>query len=113
MGTKRREWARRVQRWRRSGLTAREFSESIGVKPGTLKYWAWRLGQEARPRKTDRATRGRHRQRTPTAFVELLSDAGTDGRFELELAGGRRLRIPVGFEPDALEQLLAVVERGR
>ena len=113
MGTRRREWARRVQRWRRSGLTAREFSGSIGVKPGTLKYWAWRLGREVRPANTDRTARGGHRQRTRTAFVELLSDAGADGRFELELAGGRRLRIPVGFEPDALERLLGVVERGR
>ena len=113
MGTRRREWARRVQRWRRSGLTAGEFSESIGVKPGTLKYWAWRLGREARPANTDRTTTGGCRRRTPTAFVELLSEGVADGRFELELTGGRRLRIPVGFEPDALERLLAVVERGR
>jgi hypothetical protein len=45
--------------------------------------------------------------------VELVSDAVADGRFELELAGGHRLRIPVGFEAEALERLLGVVERGR
>jgi hypothetical protein len=45
--------------------------------------------------------------------VELVSDAVPDGRFELELAGGRRLRIPVGFEAEALERLLGVVERAQ
>jgi hypothetical protein len=61
----------------------------------------------------DRTTSARCQQQAPTAFVELLSDAVADGRFELELAGGRRLRIPVRFEAEALERLLGVVERGR
>lgn len=113
MRTKRREWARRVRRWRRSELTAREFSASIGVKPGTLTYWAWRLGREAKPASEDRKTSGRCQRRAPTTFVELLSEGVADGRFELELAGGRRLRIPVRFEAEALERLLGVVERGR
>lgn len=113
MRTRRREWARRVRRWRGSGLTARKFSASIGVKPGTLTYWAWRLGREASPSSAERKASVRCERRAPTAFVELVSDAVPDGRFELELAGGRRLRIPVGFEAEALERLLGVVERAQ
>jgi len=33
--------------------------------------------------------------------------------FELELSGARRLRIPTGFDPSALERLLAVLEGRR
>jgi hypothetical protein len=33
-------------------------------------------------------------------------------RFELELGNGRRIRVPAGFDPRALEQLLAALERG-
>lgn len=113
MRTRRREWAQRVRRWRRSGQTAREFSESIGVKPGTLTYWAWRLGREGRGASAGRKTSGKCQRPAPTAFVELVSGAIGDGRFELELGGGRRLRIPVGFEAEALERLLGVVERVR
>jgi hypothetical protein len=94
-------------------LTAREFSESIGVKPGTLTYWAWRLGREGKAATTDRPATARGQRRAPTAFVELVSEAVGDGRFELELAGGRRLRIPVGFEAEALKRPLGVVERGQ
>ena len=43
----REEWARRVARWRRSGLAAREFAERCGVNRHTLVHWAWRLGTEA------------------------------------------------------------------
>jgi DNA-binding transcriptional regulator YiaG len=36
-------WERLVGRWRRSGLTSREFAARVGVNRGTLTYWAWRL----------------------------------------------------------------------
>ncbi len=111
MRTRREEWARRVRRWRRSGLTARDFADSIGVNRNTLTYWAWRL-EGGRSGGDD----GQCRQELPStteAFVELITEGIADGRFELELAGNRRLRIPPGFEPGALERLLAVLEARR
>lgn len=109
MESRRAEWTERVRRWRRSGLTAREFAESIGVKAATLTHWAWRVGREGRGR-------GRTEQR-PVAvsarFVEVIAAAAGDERFELELGNGRRLRIPTGFEAAALERLLVVVEGER
>ena len=41
-------------------------------------------------------------------LVELRGGV-VDDRFELELGGGRRLRIPRGFDADALARLLAVL----
>lgn len=45
--SKREVWAKRVERWTDSGLSAREFSSEIGVNQRTLIYWKWRLGKEA------------------------------------------------------------------
>ncbi|MGH7898664.1 MAG: IS66 family insertion sequence element accessory protein TnpA [Candidatus Binatia bacterium] len=113
MVSRRAEWAERVRRWRRSGLKAREFAESIGVKPATLTYWAWRLGRDGGKRgNRDRAGRG-SRIAVGTQFVELITSAVEDRRFELELGNGCRLRIPAGFDDAALERLLRVVENGR
>jgi transposase len=37
------EWAKRVQRWQESGLTAREFAHKMGLRPASLSFWKWRL----------------------------------------------------------------------
>jgi hypothetical protein len=35
----REEWAKRVERWADSGLTASEFAAELGINPRTLSYW--------------------------------------------------------------------------
>jgi transposase len=108
------EWAERVGRWRRSGRTAQEFARSIGVKAGTLKYWAWRLGHDARKRRRAERPRPRAAARVqPPQFIELIAGAVEDQRFELDLGKGLRLRIPPGFEAAALERVLRVVAGAR
>ena len=113
MKPRRAEWAERVAGWRRSGLTAKEFASSIGVNVGTLTQWAWRLNRERRV-----AGPARQRSRaavvtSASAWMEITAAGGADSRFELELDGGRRLRIPATFEPAALERLLAVLGAAR
>jgi transposase len=101
-------WAGLVRRWRRSGQTAREFAESAGVNAGTLSHWAWRLSRETGGRK--RRSRNGARAAVPEArFVELIVDGANDGGFLLEFSDGRRLRIPTGFDADALQRLLAIL----
>ena len=39
-------WAKRVKRWRESGLTSGEFCAEVDLNPRTLIYWAWRLRKE-------------------------------------------------------------------
>ena len=113
MRARRDEWAERVGRWRRSGLTAKEFARSAGINSGTLTYWACRLGRERRVREARSARSGGSRRAPALAVVELRAGSGSDGRFELELGSGRRLHIPATFEPAALERLLGVLEGGR
>jgi hypothetical protein len=37
------EWAGRVERWQRSGLSADEFAEDEGVPSKRLVWWRWKL----------------------------------------------------------------------
>jgi transposase len=113
MERRRAEWAERVRRWRRSGLTAGEFAASIGVKPGTLTHWAWQLGRSKQERRSGVPVRGGGKHRAQPRFIELVAGALEDGRFELELGNGRRVRIPAGFEAGALARLLEVVGERR
>jgi transposase len=101
MRSNRETWRRRVERWARSGQTAAEFAAAGGFHPKTLRYWRYKLRRE--------------RAATPAVvtlpLVEVMSaPAGADLRFEIELAGGRRLRVPATFDGDALRRLLAILE---
>ena len=44
-------------------------------------------------------------------LIEVRPATAGGEAFELELGGGKRLRIPVAFEVEALERLLAVLAR--
>lgn len=73
----REEWAKRVERWRDSGLTTAEFAAELGINPKTLTYWAWTLKREANgkkrvwsSKKRPVAARGASTATGP-AFVEL------------------------------------------
>ena len=107
MGAKRQEWASRVQQWRQSGQTARDFARARGFNHNTLTHWAWRLGAGKR----SPAREGRPGKQA--AFIEIMSQTIADGRFELELAGGRVLRIPPRFDAESLVQLVRVLEAER
>jgi transposase len=101
MERRRTEWAERVRRWRRSGLTAGEFAASIGVKSDTLTHWVWQLGRSKQERRSGVPVRGGGKHRAQPRFIEL------------ELGNGRRVRIPAGFEAGALARLLEVVGERR
>lgn len=117
----REEWAKRVERWRESGLTSAEFAAELGINPRTLTYWKWVLGKEARGEKREWPSRkrGGRAGRPPTRgaesrpalpeFVEVHAAAG-DARFELELGAGRRLHVPASFDATELRRLLDVLE---
>ena len=111
----REEWAKRVERWRDSGLTTAEFAIELGINPRTLTYWAWALKREAGGKKRIRAAKKRPVVATATsaaqsipAFVELPRQ-GSSARFELEVRG-RRLHIPSAFDAQQLRALLEILE---
>ena len=108
----REEWAKRVERWRDSGLTTAEFAAELGISSKSLTYWAWALKREAGGEKRQwpskrRAAALRTAPAVP-AFVQVTPSAPV-GRFELEVRG-RRLHIPGGFDAEQLRALLAILE---
>jgi transposase len=104
------EWRRRVDRWKESGLTAREFAAEMGINAGTLQFWRYKLQRGSRPGK--RASAAASSDAILSSLVEVRAPAGAiaDMRFEIELSNGRRVRVAAGFEPTALKTLLAVLE---
>lgn len=105
------EWAKRVERWRDSGLTTAEFAAELGVNPRTLTYWAWALKREASGASKQRPVK----TMTPAdagapvpGFVEIARSP-SPGRFELEVRG-RRLHIPSAFDAQQLRALLEILE---
>jgi len=101
--TSRADWAKRVERWRDSGLTAAQFGAETGVNPRTLTYWKWVLSKGTRGEKTAAPVI------PSSAFVEVRT--APSAGFELALANGRRLQIPSTFDAGTLERLLTVLER--
>ena len=119
----REEWAKRVERWRDSGLSAAEFAAELGINPRTLVYWKYILGKEVRgerrvwpsrkapTRRVARKVAVRTRApSTATAGLVEVHAASRDERFELELGAGRRLRVPRTFDAAELRRLLDALE---
>jgi hypothetical protein len=94
-------WAKRVERWAASGLTAAEFAEEIGVNARTLTYWKWKLGRPAASVESRRLE-----------FVEVAPPAerrpATDA-LEVVLGGGVVIRVPARFDADALRRVVATL----
>ena len=115
------EWEKRVERWRDSGLTSKEFAAEVGINAATLTYWKWRLrkekreasgeGPKAKPSKPRPKPAPRKPERTTEASSLVVVEAPpSDSRIEVELAGGTRLRVPSSFDPDTLRRLVATLE---
>jgi transposase len=124
------EWAKRVERWNDSGLTAKEFEAQSGFKASMLSYWRWKLraldragrdpsGQAAKPASGTRSVSGGATRVASVAesmqFVELPAAviASSTPWLELVLDGSARVRVPVGFDEVTLTRLLRAVEASR
>jgi transposase len=112
MRTNREEWAKRVGRWKDSGLTAKEFAGELGINPRSLTFWKWQLGKPSGPPAKSSEASVKNGRGSPMRTLPLieLGRSTVPVRFELELSGGRRLAIPATFDPDALRRLLAVLD---
>ncbi len=129
------EWAKRVERWKESGLTAKEFGAETGLNASTLSFWRWKLGASAaapevakgvcgggsasapkQPREPRKA-RSRPRSAAPESrqFIELSAATVTSVQAGLEIVvdDGMRVRVPVGFDEETLTRLLRAIGAGR
>lgn len=91
------QWAERVERWRASGLTAREFAAREGINRRTLTYWSWKLGRERRAR---------------PAFIEVEPPAPPQdqGCIEIVVRDSVRVRVSGAFDPAVLQRVIAALE---
>jgi hypothetical protein len=106
-------WAKRVERWKDSGLSAKEFATELGVSPRSLMWWKWQLGRrDPSPRAPARRARKKTSAVTPLTFVEMSTGAAREP-LEVVLASGARIRVPVDFDPAALGRLFDVLDKRR
>jgi transposase-like protein len=111
-------WAKRVERWRDSGLSVKEFARELGVNHHTLAGWRYRLGAEEQSTATSKhagestpRSGARSDETKAIEFVELVRAPTTEQRFEVVAANGWTVRVPAQFDGEALRRLLTIVER--
>ena len=112
----REEWAKRVERWKDSGLSLGEYSREVGISASSLKWWKWRLDADANAdaslvERRSRKYRRRLPKQAPAAvtFVELPLSGKRQPPVEIVLTSRVRIRVQADFEVATLERVLAVL----
>jgi transposase len=100
------EWAERVDRWQKSGLSIGKFAAREGIKPKQLTWWRWKLG--AAPWAPPAAPEMRF---LPVRVVEA-GPPRVEVLLEVALPNGRVVRVPPGFDPAMLESVLSIASGG-
>src|SRR5215469_1203438 len=106
--TSRETWAKRVERWGDSGLTAKEYAAEHGINAHSLSWWKWRLstGEKSQGRGRTRASRALSSP-APLTFVEMTTGVAREA-LEIVLPSSIRIVVPAGFDGPALVRLLDV-----
>ena len=99
---KERQWQLWIDQWRASGLSVRDFCARHRLPTPT--FYAWR-----------RRLRRRAAEPAPFLPVQVVADPPPPQASTLEvvLAHGPVVRVPPGFDPATLRQLLAVLREER
>lgn len=126
--TSRAEWTKRVERWKDSGLTAKEFAAETGINASSLNCWSWKLRAEARQEGQGHGVAEEIEEAStacsiasPTAFVELpvatarraAEPAPAPAMLELLLADDVRVRVPAGFDEATLKRVVRALGSGQ
>ena len=116
-------WAKRVERWKDSGLSVAVYAREVGISPRSLMWWRWRLGAGVKKKRA----RGRRTTTTPASktamtlqsgsaatvspltFVEMTAGLGSDA-LEVVLLTSVRIRVRPDFDAPTLGRLLDVLE---
>jgi len=125
---KERYWREIVVRYERSGMKVRAFCEREQIKEH--QFFAWRRKLKRRDTaqtasQVDHRRNGRNDPQEPNPDAHSLTAQGvaftplhvvappptSPSSIEVIVADGRRVAVTPGFDPEALVQVLAVVER--
>jgi len=118
--------AKWVERWKDSGLTAKEFAAEAGLTASALYNWSSQLSAAKRkaargsenadqPIRSEKACRAETRSAMPTPhFVELPVAAVSQAPIMLEvLFGNVCVRVPSGFDEVTLTRVVLVLRAAR
>ena len=110
--TSRETWAKRVERWQASDLTAKEFAAEIGVNPRTLSHWKWILGKgDASKKRRPESPKKRRSTSEVVSFTELaIEEPRRASSIEVVVDARRVVRVDSSFEADTLARVLDVLE---
>lgn len=93
------EAAQVVEVWRQSGVSGAAFAREHGLSVRRLLRWRDRLARAEAP------------VFHPVRVVDPHEPASAERAvLELEVRGGRRIRVPAGFDAELLEELVRTVE---
>lgn len=107
------QWKRWVQNWQRSGLSAKEYAERIGVSAPSLYRWKSLLSDDSSKAmvRSSRKNGSEGEEKRPVTFVEVLPAAAPRRAvYEIQLSGGRIVRLSENFSAESLRRILAVLE---
>ena len=110
-------WRRTIRQQQHSGLTVRAFCLREGLKEGAFRWWRQALARRDREvAATTQADREVEPLEAAPTFlpVRLLDPEAIPARpsppIEVVLPTGPTVRVPSGFDPRTLGQVLAVLE---
>ena len=108
------EWAQRVDRWQKSGLSAEAFATREGIKSkDQLVWWRWKLRSSSPASSSPSRPPPAALRFLPVRVVDAaVQAAGPGAPLEIVLPNGRVVRVPPGFEPVMLERVLAIASEG-
>ena len=89
-------WRDRVERWKASGLGAKEFAAAENLSPYSLSWWKWRLQRQSEGPVVSKQ-RARRSKATPAPMDVILP-------------GDVRVRVHAGFDEASLLRLVRVLE---
>jgi transposase len=108
-------WAKRVERWKDSGLSAKQFAGEIGVSAQSLTFWRWKLRRDGSAGENREAAPARRRRSTAAStptFMQLVPtslQASGSSMLEVILANGLAVRVSPQFDEATLVRLVALL----
>lgn len=105
-------WAKRVERWKDSGLSAAQFAAEIGVSAKALSWWKWQLSKGDKAKPAQRRAKPRKVALSPMTFVEVGTPA-QPAALEIVLPSGVRIRVSAQVDSEALGRVLSALEKRR
>jgi hypothetical protein len=99
-------WKDRVERWKASGLGAKELAAAEDISPYSLSWWRWRLHREGEAPAARTATRKPKAKPASMSFVPVVVRDAPATPMDVILPGDVRVRVDAGFDEASLLRLV-------